>query len=94
MLVTMMMLLSQLVTMVMLMSPEGEYVEVFDKCGIGGGLKTACDANDRISKVDFWNRIFKIQKHSLLIVFNGDKEYLPVSAFMLVLVENTDSFIL
>ena len=55
MLVTMMMLLSQLVTMVMLMSPEGEYVEVFDKRRIGGGLKTAYD---RISKVDYWDRNF------------------------------------
>ena len=47
--------LSLLVTVVMLMSPEGEYVEVFDKRRIGGGLKTAYD---RISKVDYWDRNF------------------------------------
>ena len=48
-------MMPMLVMMVRLMSPEGEYVEVFDKRRIGGGLETACE---RISKVDYWNRNF------------------------------------
>ena len=61
MLVTMMMLLSLLVTMVMLMSPEGEYVEVFDKRGIGRGLQTVCDARNRILEVRNWNKKLSIK---------------------------------
>ena len=61
MLVAMVMLMLMLVTMVMLMSPEGEYVEVFDKRGIGRGLQTVCDVNDRILEVHNWNKKLSIK---------------------------------
>ena len=53
--------LSLLVTVVMLMSPEGEYVEVFDKRGIGRGLQTVCDVNDRILEVHNWNKKLSVK---------------------------------
>ena len=61
MLLTLVMLMLVLLTMVMLMSPECEYVKVFDKRGIGRGLQTVWDANDRILEVRNWNKKLSIK---------------------------------
>ena len=66
------MLMKMLVTMVMLMLPDGEYVDVFDKCGVGGGLKAACEGNNMILTVGYWNTNLGILMQVLLIIFYAD----------------------